>query len=89
MEKARKAYFKINKTNGLNNTCKLLEKLFDSIVTPFLLCCSLMQGLFTKTDENSVIEKFHVKFIKEILGVHSRTTNAPCRVELGRLPIRT
>jgi hypothetical protein len=32
MEKARKAYmyFKIKKTIGLNNPCKLLEKLFDS-----------------------------------------------------------
>jgi hypothetical protein len=29
MEKARKAYFKIKKTIGLNNPCKLLEKLFD------------------------------------------------------------
>ena len=34
MEKSRKAYF-----IGLNNPCKLLEKLFDSLVTPFLLYC--------------------------------------------------
>ena len=33
MENARKAYFKIKKTIGLNNPCKLLEKLFDSLVT--------------------------------------------------------
>jgi hypothetical protein len=29
MEKARKADFKIKKTIGLNNPCRLLEKLFD------------------------------------------------------------
>jgi hypothetical protein len=36
MEKARKAKFKIKKTIGLNNPCRLLEKLFDSLVTPNL-----------------------------------------------------
>lgn len=37
MEKTRKAYYKIKKTIGLENLCKLLEKLFDYIVTPVLL----------------------------------------------------
>ena len=37
MEKARKACFKIKKTIGLNNPCRLLEKLYDSLVTPILL----------------------------------------------------
>ena len=36
MEKARKAYLKIKKTIGLNNPCRLLKKLFDSLVTPIL-----------------------------------------------------
>ena len=31
-EKARKAYFKIKKTIGLSNPCKLLEKLFDFLI---------------------------------------------------------
>jgi hypothetical protein len=31
MEKTRKIYFKIKKTIGLNNPCKLLEKLLDSL----------------------------------------------------------
>ncbi|XP_061165005.1 uncharacterized protein LOC133173960 [Saccostrea echinata] len=39
--------------------------------------------------ENSIIEKFHMKFIKEILGVHCKTTNAPCRADLGRHPLWT
>ena len=34
-------------------------------------------------------EKFHVKFIKEQLGVHCKTLNVACRSELSRLPINT
>ncbi|CAG2191462.1 unnamed protein product [Mytilus edulis] len=37
MEKARKAYFKIKKTVGLNNPCRLLEKLFDTLISPILI----------------------------------------------------
>jgi hypothetical protein len=33
MEKARKAYFKIKKTFGFNNTLKILENYFYSIVS--------------------------------------------------------
>jgi hypothetical protein len=47
-EKDRKIYFKIKKTIGLNNPCKLLEKLFDSLldlVTPILLYCSEVWGV--------------------------------------------
>jgi hypothetical protein len=41
-KKARKAYFKIKKTIGLNNPCKLLEKLFDSLILPIsLYCCEI------------------------------------------------
>jgi hypothetical protein len=54
-----------------------MEKLFDSIITPVLLYCCEIWGIYNKIDENSIIEKFHMKFIKEILGVHCRTTNAP------------
>jgi hypothetical protein len=46
MEKARKAYFKIKKTIGLNNPWKLLEKLFDSLVTSILLYCSEVWGVY-------------------------------------------
>jgi hypothetical protein len=30
-----------------------------------------------------------MKFINEILGVHCKTTNAPCRANLGRQPLWT
>ncbi|XP_063418062.1 uncharacterized protein LOC134700624 [Mytilus trossulus] len=87
MEKARKACFKIKKTIGLDNPCKLLEKLFDSLVSPILLYCSEIWGVFDNSGDNSILEKFHMKFIKEILGVHCKAINAACRAELCRLPL--
>ena len=89
MEKARKAWFKVKKTIGLDNPCKLLEKLFDTLVTPILLYCCEVWGVDISTDDTSLIEKFHSKFIKEILGVHCKTTNAACRAELGRLNMKS
>ena len=38
MKKARKAMFKIKKIVSLNNPCRLIEKLFDTLVIPILLC---------------------------------------------------
>ena len=90
MEKARKAYFKIKKTIGLNNPCKLLEKLFDSLldlVTPILLYCSEVWGVYLDPGDSSIVEKFHMIFIKEMLGVHCKASNVACRAELGRLPL--
>lgn len=89
IDKARKAYFKIKKTIGLNNPCKLLEKLFDSLVSPVLLYCSEIWGvdLIVKESPNP-LEKFHLKFIKEILGVHCKSSNDACRAELARLPLK-
>ena len=33
-------------------------------------------------------EHLHLKFIKEILGVQYKSTNAACRAELNRLPLK-
>lgn len=44
LDKARKAYFKIKKNVGTNNPCRLLEKLYDSLVSPILLYCSEIWG---------------------------------------------
>ena len=52
MEKARKAYFKMKKIIGLDNPCKLLETLFDSIITPILLYCCEIWGIYTNIGEN-------------------------------------
>ena len=57
MEKARKACFKIKKTIGLDNPCKLLETLFDSLVSPILLYCSEICGVFDNSGDNSFWKK--------------------------------
>ena len=88
MEKARKAYFKIKKTIGLNNPCRLLEKLFDSLVTPILLYGSEVWGVNTTFKDSDPFEKLHIKFIKEILGVHCKASNNGCRAELNRFPLK-
>ena len=88
MEKARKAYFKIKKIVGLNNSCKLLEKLFDTLIIPIITYCSEIWGIFSNFKDSEPFEKLHLKFIKEILGVHCKTSNDACRAELGRIPLK-
>ena len=88
IEKARKAYFKIKKNVGINNPCRLLEKLYDSLVSPIMLYCSEIWGIDLIFKEIDPIEKFHIKFIKEILGVHCKAQNDACRAELARLPMK-
>ena len=87
IEKARKACFKMKRIIGFDNPCKLLEKLFDAIVLPVLLYCSEIWGVDLSSNDISNIEKFHIKFIKDILGVHCKTSNAGCLAELNRLPL--
>ena len=86
MEKARKSYFKIKTSFGLDNPCKLLEKLFDALVKPILLYCCEVWGLDNKGSEP--YELLHSKFVKEILGVHCKTSNAACLSELAKLPLK-
>ena len=89
MEKARRAYFKIKKLIGLNNPCKLLEKLFDTLILPIITYCSEIWGIFSNFKDTEPFEKLHLKFIKEILGVHCKATNDACRAELCRLPLKS
>ena len=88
MEKAKKALFKIKNTIGLDNSCNLLEKLFDNLVVPVMLYCSEIWGISSPVNDTTPYEHLHLKFIKEILGVHSKASNDACRAELNRLPLR-
>lgn len=88
MEKGRKAWFKIKKTIGLNNPCNLLEKLFDSLVAPITLYGCEVWGPYCNLMDTDTFEHLHIKFIKEILGVHSKATNVACLAELNRYPLR-
>ena len=89
MEKDRKAFLKIKKSVGLNNPCSLLEKLFHALVLPVILYCSELWGLETTFKDSDPFEYIHMKFIEEILGVHYKATNAACRAELARLPLKS
>ena len=63
-ENARKATFKIKKNLGLNNPCKLLEKMFDTLVVPILTYCSEIWGITLNFKDGDPFEKLHVKFLK-------------------------
>ena len=89
MEKGRKAFFKIKKSVRLNNPCSLLEKLFDTLVVLVILYCSELWGLETTFKDSDPFEYIHMKFIKEILGVYYKATNAASRTELARLPLKS
>ena len=88
MEKGRKAFFKIKKCVGFDNPCSLLEKLFDSLISPIILYCSELWGVDLPLKDSDPYEYLHLKFIKEILGVHYKSTNVACRAELNRLPLK-
>ena len=88
MEKGRKAFFKIKQCIGFDNPCSLLETLFDFLVSPIILYCSELWGINTAFKDSDPYEYLHLKFIKEILGVHCKATNTACRSELNRLPLK-
>ena len=88
MEKGRKAWFKIKKTIGLNNPCSLIEKLFDTLVSPIILYGCEIWGVDSSFKDSDPFEHLHIKFIKEILGVHCKASNAACLAELNRYPLK-
>ena len=88
MEKGRKAWFKIKKTIGLDNACNFLEKLFDTLVSPIILYGSEVWGAYCNFRDSDPFEYLHLKFIKEILGIHSKATNVACLAELNRFPLK-
>ena len=87
MEKGRKAWFKIKKTLSLDNPCCVLEKLFDTLVVPVLLYGSEVWGAVKTYRDSDPYENLHLKFVKEILGVHWKTTNIACLAETNRNPL--
>ena len=87
MEKGRKAWFKIKKTLSLDNSCSVLEKLFDTLVAPVILYGSEVWGISNTFRDSDPYESLHLKFIKEILGVHYKTSNMACIAETNRSPL--
>ena len=60
MEKAKEHILKIKKLIGLNNPCKLLEKLFDTLILPIITYCSEIWGIFSNFKDNEPFEKLHL-----------------------------
>ena len=87
-------------SNFENLPIKLLLKLFSTTIIPILLYNCEIWGPYLLGKINSFeifkskifkvineIERFHLKFCKCILGVHSKTTNIAICAELGRIPL--
>ena len=83
-EQASKALYALS--NVFNNNVLLVQdkmKLFDSIVLPILMYGSEIWGFYKSND----IEKVHMRFLKQILGVRKQTSNIAVYGELGRFPL--
>ena len=60
--------------------------LFDSLIKPILLYASDFWGTL-KLPKNNPVEILHRKFCKQLLGVHTQTTNMAVLLEIGRMPL--
>jgi hypothetical protein len=91
------------KTTILNNNINpdLALKLFDQLIRPIVTYGCEIWGAFLnklnkRTEEGSgctqcydkdIFETLHLKFMKFVLGVHSKASNNGTRGELGRYPL--
>ena len=90
MKKGRKAWFKVKKkVMSLDNPRKVLEKLFDTLVVPIILYGSEVWGARSTFSDSDPYEHLHLKFIKEILGIHSKATNTACLAETNIASLHT
>ena len=82
-EQASKALYALS--NVFNNNVLLVQdkNLFDSIALPILIYGSEIWGFYKSND----IEKAHMRFLKQILGVRKQASNIAVYGELGRFPL--
>ena len=66
----------------------MLEKLFDTLVSSIILYGCEVWGTYCNLKDTDPFEHLHIKFIKEILGIHSKATNVACLSELNRYPLK-
>ena len=84
MAQANKALFALNhKIRNVNIPIDLQLKLFDCLITPILLYSSEIWSY----ENIEVIERFHLKFLKQILNVRSTTPSYMVYGETGRYPL--
>ena len=98
--KAMKAYFVVKRCLYAKNIMDVQThlKVFDTLIQPILLYGCEVWGLdmMTKSQDKLLslrkvvinCEKFELKVLKQILGVHSKATNIAIYGEFGRIPLR-
>jgi hypothetical protein len=100
-KKASKALFKLKHcTRNLNLSPKTSMKLYDHLIRPICTYSCEFWGPFLNSLEPTYdeakdnynlfdkhpFERLEIKFMKSILGVHEKASNAAVRGELGRFP---
>ena len=84
MDQARKAlYCLYRKLRNISIPIDLQFKLFDTLILPILTYGSEIWGY----ENTKQLEKLHLQFCRNILGVRTTTPNFMTYGELGRTPI--
>ena len=73
----------LQKANMLNMPVDIQCHLFGTLVSPVLLCWCEVWG----SNDISIIDKIHLKFMKYILHVNKSTSSNMIYRELGRMPL--
>ena len=97
--RAMYALVQLRKKLGENfrKNIKISLYLFDSLVKPIMLYCSDFWGMLqiNKRDPSELLPKrnfidlVHMKFLKQLLGVQTQTSNIGVLLETGRVPLLT
>ena len=84
-DRAFKAFLAIKRKMGesFNQDVKTALNLYESMIKPILTYASDFWGCL-KLPKNNPIEVFHMKVLKQILGVQKQTTNLGVLLELGK-----
>ncbi|MCG8046600.1 MAG: reverse transcriptase family protein, partial [Candidatus Thiodiazotropha endolucinida] len=83
-EQGMKALFSINGLfDSVNLNVSEKIKIFDAMVSPILSYGSEIWGFHEALD----VERVHLKFLKQIIGVRSQTSNNAVYGETGRVPL--
>ena len=91
--RARKAYFSIKSKlpNNANLSGKVQFKIYELCIIPILTYASEIwisdYKQMTKGFDKTPFEKIQNFILKDILGVHSKSSNLAVRIEFGALPI--
>jgi hypothetical protein len=87
-DRAFKAFMKLRNQMGtsFNQSIPIALDLFDTMIKPILLYSSDFWGCL-KLPKDNPIDKLHMMFCKQLLGVQKQTTNIGVLLELGRIPL--